>query len=693
MAGGSDGTEQSMCIEVVNYESEVVTALPPAVRKGFAFPLREFFSLTRLCLEAVRGIASHISKGRLAGKAKPFRTAGGRAAVAKRRRLRKMFFALGSHRLRFVVTGSLLLCFALADVGCFLSEEISPYYGRIVVPRKQEFRWSDGGLPQVFDPAFAAAPPDTDAVRALFEGLTDYDARTLKPVPAIATHWESSENGRVWTFYLREDARWSSGETVTAVDFVRSWQRTLKLGDLAPHSELLNNIVGARLSVGLVGASNAEAESVNQKGGPIGKSTNQQKKEAPRENLRTQFGAEAVNDHELRVQLQRANPDFPALVAHPVFRPVKVTGEEVNKEIAASHVISNGAFHLARTGRDGVVLERAENYWGKTDVSLERVEFVGGRDGEATLAAYRAGDVDAVTNAVFEPLALKLLAPYKDYHRTTFGALTYYSFNAAHAPFDDVRVRQALALAIDRERISEDETGGATEPARKFLPDAISEGADESVGLKSATLEKDIARARKLFAEAGYANGKDFPRIRLLVNRNDQQRQVAQAIAAMWHSALNVETEIIVKNWDDYEAAIRAGEYDLVRRGMVMQTTDELTNISMLFPAEIRAARPESETTQPGSSPPGVHADPNGAAPSSAGGRAPEKKAAPPIESEAGALSQLRAIPIYFASSYTLVKPYVAGFDANILDAPSLKKIKIDTDWREPKTARDVWSR
>ena len=141
------------------------------------------------------------------------------------------------HTGRVLVTGSLLLCFALADVGCFLSEEISPYYGRIVVPRKQEFRWSDGGLPQVFDPAFAAAPPDTDAVRALFEGLTDYDARTLKPVPAIATRWESSENGRVWTFYLREDARWSSGETVTAMDFVRSWQRTLKLGDLAPHDE------------------------------------------------------------------------------------------------------------------------------------------------------------------------------------------------------------------------------------------------------------------------------------------------------------------------------------------------------------------------------------------------------------------------------------------------------------------------
>src|SRR5436309_7710415 len=138
-------------------------------------------------------------------------------------------------RSRFSIFCSLILAACLVHTGCFANSEPSTYYGKVITPRAQEFRWSNGGLPQTFDPAFAAAPPDTDAVRALFEGLTDYDARTLKPVPAIATHWESSENGRVWTFYLREDARWSSGETVTAVDFVRSWQRTLKLGDLAPH--------------------------------------------------------------------------------------------------------------------------------------------------------------------------------------------------------------------------------------------------------------------------------------------------------------------------------------------------------------------------------------------------------------------------------------------------------------------------
>ncbi len=587
------------------------------------------------------------------------------------------------HRVRILVAGLLLLSFMLADAGCFLDEKISPYYGRIVVPRKQQFRWSDGGLPQVFDPAFAAAPPDTDAVRALFEGLTDYDPQTLKPIPAVALRWESSENDRVWTFYLREDARWSTGEPVTAMDFVSSWQRTLKLGDLAPHTDLLNNIVGARKSTSSAQASKSNAEANHEKRGANNKPVRKNDKSSSTEAAK-RFGVEAVSEHVLRVQLLRANPNFPALVAHPVFRPVKISGEEANKEISAAHVISNGAFQLAKSEGPSVQLERSENYWGKTDVSLERVEFVGARDAEAALSAYRAGEVDAVTNAAFEPLALKLLAPYKDYHRSTFAALTYYSFNTAHAPFDDVRVREALALAIDRERISEDETAGATEPAKRFFPAAMSDTAGLPVIAQSAMMERDLAKAKQLLAEAGYPDGKNFPKFRLLINRNEQQHQVAQAIAAMWLSALNIEAEIIVKNWDEYETIIQSGEYDLVRRGLVMQTTDELTNLNLLFP-ELNSTRQMLEHPQAGSSSPAAKRDETKGAVG--------KKTAPAIESEAEALSQLRAIPIYFASSYTLVKPYLSGFDANVLNAPSLKRIKIDTGWQEPKSAGDVWSR
>lgn len=522
-----------------------------------------------------------------------------------------------------------MLVICLVHTGCLSTSEPSTYYGKVVTPMAQEFRWSNGGLPQTFDPAFAAAPPDTDAVRALFEGLTDYDPKTLTPVPAVATRWESSNDGRIWTFYLRDNARWSNGEKVTATDFVRSWERTLKIGPLAPHTELLANIEGA----------------------------------APTVSAPHPFGARAINEQVLEVTLQRSDNSFPALVAHPVFRPVKVEAADHTSPLNSHQLISNGAFLLSATEKDRVKLERAKTYWDGASVALDRVTFVNTPSAEEALSAYEAGEIDAITNAPFEPLALKLLAPYKDFRRSTFGALTYYAFNTAREPFDDVRVREALALAIDRESVSRDDLQGATEPAGKFLPEAMS--GEKPVVNKTELLEHDVNKARELLADAGYPNGERFPVIRLLINRNEQQRIVAQSIAAMWHSALNIETEIVIRSWEEYEAAIKAGDYDIVRRGVVMQTTSELVNLRMLFERDTHPL-PSASPVPEGSVRPGASPEPKNV-----------------VETESQALKDLKAMPIYFASSYSLVKPYVSGFDMNVLDVPNLKKTRLDTSWKQ----------
>jgi hypothetical protein len=139
---------------------------------------------------------------------------------------------------------------------------------------------------------------------------------------------------------------------------------------------------------------------------------------------------------------------------------------------------------------------------------------------------------------------------------------------------------------------------------------------------------------------------------------------VAQAVAAMWRAALNIETEVVIKGWEEYEAAIKAGEYDVVRRGLVMQTTSEPTNMAMLFGREM---------------PPAPTAPVEGLA------HAPTPEPPRPvlIDNEAQALKELKAMPIYFASSYSLVKPYVSGFDLNVLDVPLLKRTRLDTNWKE----------
>lgn len=629
----------------------------------------------------------------------------------------KVFLRFNSSRVRATLAVCLALSLTIASGGCFSSEEGETFYGRVSVPQRQEFRWSDGGLPQVFDPALAAAPPDTDVVRAMFEGLTEYDPKTLTPISGVAIRWESQAEGREWIFHLRQDARWSNGEPVTARDFVRSWQRTLELGERAPHAKLLANLEGVQRKTAIPPgvptptASPARNDEMTANGASRVAEPNASPSPVKRE-----LGVEAVDDHTLKVRLQRPDKNFPALVAHPVFRPVyqperaenveqggavELFAEEHAKDSArrekAAPVISNGAFNLSAQEADGVVLERAKSYWNAKIVSLERVRFVAAPDAEAALSAYRAGEVDAVTNANIEPLAMKLLTPYKDFRRATFGALTFYDVNTTRAPFDDLRVRQALSFAIDRERLSADTLGGATEAAAKFLPAMVGEskveGAEAS-NAKAHGVAFDAERARRLLAEAGFPGGAKFPRLRLLVNRNEQHRAVAVAIAAMWRNVLGVQTEIMLRNWDEYEAALRAGDYDIARRSVVMQTVDEETNMLAMFDPErlnvkTNATASGGESTEAQATP-SPRAETRGGplvgGEESAGvGSEAQAKAAPLILTEQQALKELPALPIYFASSYALVKPYVAGFDANLLDAPSLQHVRIETNWQPPK--------
>jgi len=629
---------------------------------------------------------------------------------------------------------------ALVFGGCLRQQEGEQFYGKVSVPSAQEFRWSDGGLPKVFDPARAAAPPDTDVVRALFEGLTDYEPGTLTPVAAVASRWEESESGRVWTFHLRPDAHWTNGDPVTAQDFVRSWARSLRLGERAPHSKLLSNIEGAHAvaqayspqtqnaakpptpqtpSTAHTPSTSTQTQTPTQQSQPTqAQSSTPQSSTSP-----PTLGAVALDSRTLRVTLVRPDMNFPSLVSHPVFRPVhelspgaglsELRDEQAQGEgsdAAGLGIVTNGAFSISRLAGDSVELERARGYWDAASVRLERVLFVNKSDPEDALAAYRAGELDAVTNASVEPLAVKLLTPYKDFRRETFAALNYYHFNTARAPFDDPRVREALARAIDTERLSADTLGGATEAARGFLPatgggeelasrdargqhepkpaqpDAsgalvVDDGArKDSAG--GAGLRYDAQRARALLAEAGFPDGARFPRVRLLVNRNEQQRLVAQAVAHMWRETLGVETEVLVRPWEEYEALLRAGEYDIARRSLVMQTTDEETNMIELFGEDPSAETAAHSAAPPQPSPPAPESNGVVAAPP------PPARRDAPILTQAQAMRDMPAIPLHFASSYALVKPYVSGFESNLLDAPSLKSVQIDTHWRPPAEAQ-----
>lgn len=602
----------------------------------------------------------------------------------------------------FLVLG--LFSFLLSACSELERPKPEPFYAETSPPPVQEFRWSNGKMPKNLDPAFAAAPPETDVVRALFEGLTDTDPRTLKAVPGVAAEWTSSPDLKTWTFYLRRDAKWSNGSAVTAKDFERSWRRLAAIGENAAHHRLFRNIVGLNtkrstegnelpdflsrpaqesglpVPTGNTNSATANSQPVQNGVDSNASAVNRPATSEPAEkNSPEAYGIRAVNDFELRVTLIRPDKDFPKLVANPIFRPIFGDGHEFTADRINPAIITNGAFGIAAVSEDGIVLERAEHYWNAENVKLERVRFVPKENAEEALQAYRAGEVDAVTNAEFSPLTLKLLTPYEDFRQTIHSALNFYEFNLERAPFNDRRVREALTIAIDRERLTENEMKGSTQPAFSFMP--FNERSDVKIS-------QDVEKARELLERAGYPDGENFPSFELLVNRNDIQLRIARSVIRMWKENLRIEAELVIKESGEVEADRHQRSFDIVRRGVVLPTTDEAANFLAIFPP--RPDLPGTPAAEPSESP---QPSPSGSPSADAAllnsiGR--EKLVVAPdaeILSEEQAIFELYAIPLYFPTSYSLVKPYVRGFDINSLDAPSLKDVVIDNDW-QPKSMR-----
>ena len=614
----------------------------------------------------------------------------------------------------FLINAAVFCTLAVSSCTQIQKPAAEPFFAATQPPPKPEFRWSNGKLPKSFDPARAAAAPETDIVRAIFEGLTEIDSKTLDAVPATAEKWSASNDKRVWTFQLRKDARWSNSKRVTADDFVSSWKRLGSLAEKTAHRELIQNIVGLKTEKPELmppfvdspefqhappkGAETGTANLAAKLQDPHSPAVNQTGPNSPHdEAARTKqkepvtpkkFGVEAVSDSVLQVTLELPDKDFPKLVANPIFRPIYGDGAEFETDPLDTDVVTNGAFTVADAGNDGVALDRSDTYWNKAAVKLEHVRLVPMDTAEAALDAYKKGEIDAVTNAEFEPLVLKLLSPYQDFRQTTHSSLNFYEFNTRNVPFSDRRVREALATSIDRDRLTDGELEGSTRAATVFLP----LGND-----RASKLTFDAEKARGLLEKAGYPKGESFPQIRLVINRNDTQQRVARAVARMWKQNLNLDTQIIVKESSDIDAVKTSGEFDLIRRGVVLPTADEMVSLASVFGSALKTPEPLAKETKAGELQLGTQPEPEPPLNKKAEKGGPSdtentesgtnQLAAVTLLTEDDAIYELNAIPLYFPISYSLVKPYVKGFEMNGFDALSLSDVTIDSNW-QPKTVR-----
>jgi oligopeptide transport system substrate-binding protein len=455
---------------------------------------------------------------------------------------------------RFYHTIKLLILSCVVSATCFLAA-----CKKNLTPAEKGFLSKTllvgiGAEPTTLDSTFANSLQDDRIISGVFEGLVNLDGHTLEPKPGVAQSWDISPDGLTYTFHLRNNATWSNGDTVTAHDFVFTYQRLLSPDLGAPFAFFLHNIV--------------KAKDYN-------------------ENKITDFnqvGIKALDDHTLELKFAYPTPYFLSLLGHfslfPLHRPTLEKFDAVDKRNATwtrpENIVSNGPFTLKfwKTNNHIEIIKNP-NYWNASNVKLNAVHLFPTYDLNAEERSFRAGQLH-ITQKVPTTLIRKYIAEKSPFLRIypIFG--TYFlTINTAHSQLKDVRVRQALSLAIDRQEIVDKIFQNGSHPAYTFVPKGIAgyNGPED--------IQENIEKARQLLAEAGYPNGQGLESIELAYNTEELWRSLCEGIQSMWKKNLNINSHLINKEWKVFVTDISSGNFAIARLGWIGDVIDPYSFLSL----------------------------------------------------------------------------------------------------------------
>ena len=382
------------------------------------------------------------------------------------------------------------------------------------------------GEPGTFDPALQGDLTAAAVAAQLHETLTVYDA-ALQLQPALAKSWEVGADGRNAVFHLREGLTFSDGTPLTAADVVGSWLRVIDPDRPSPLAALMIDVKGARAH--LAGQSSDPAA----------------------------VGLRA-NGLDVEVELERPGADFPAIVSASIFAVVPPAAWRDGQDVFGPGQPVSGGYTVASAGADEIVLQRNERYWAGAP-AIPTVRLVLDIDGRSPIAAFEDDDLDYAAVQSFD-------APWIPYdprlgpqlRETSSLDLTYLVLDTTRAPFDDVRVRQALGAAVDWERIVTLSSPGGTVAADSMVPPGIPGGGD---GNWLPAYDED--RARELLAEAGYPGGAGLPVLEFASSGN----LVGAAIAADLERVLGIHVEEV--SYDDQSDRINSSPPNLWIAGWI----------------------------------------------------------------------------------------------------------------------------
>jgi oligopeptide transport system substrate-binding protein len=407
----------------------------------------------------------------------------------------------------------------------------------------------NGAEPETLDPALITGQPEGRVANALFEGLTTFDERG-SAIPGVAERWTISDDGLEYTFHLRESARWSNGDPVTAHDFVRSWQRTLSPETASEYAYQLHYIRGGR---------------------------------AYNEGKLTDFGqvgVRAVDARTLVVTLENPTAFFLDLCAVVTLQPAHLPSVERWGEswVKPGRMVSNGAFMLEEWRiNDRIRLRRNPHYWNREAVAMETVDLLPVSAANTAFNFYASGLADLMLDkGLVPPALLGELRKRPDYHAAPFLGNYFLRFNATRPPFRDPRVRLAFALAVDRDLIVNKITRAGEVAAHSFVPPGTGDGYQPPTGPG-----RDPERARKLLAEAGFPGGKGFPLVQYLYSEGELNEAIAVELQAMFRRELGVNVQLARQEWKVYLNSMSNLDYDLCRSSWVGDYNDPNTFLDM----------------------------------------------------------------------------------------------------------------
>lgn len=417
-------------------------------------------------------------------------------------------------------------------------------------PERADLVFINGAEPETLDPALITGQPEGRVASALFEGLTAFNS-AAEPVPGVAERWEISADGRIYTFHLRANARWSNGDPVTANDFLQSWKRTL-----APET-------GSEYAYQLYYVKNAK---------PFNEG-----------NMHdfSQVGVRAPDPRTLEVTLENPTPFFLDLCAFVTLMPVHIltVQREGDDWIKPGRMVSNGAFTLESWRiNDRVRLRKNPFYWNADHIAMRTVDVLPSARANTAFNYYATGLADLMMDKGLAPTPLMAeLKKRADFHSAPFLGTYFLRFNASRPPFLDPRVRKAFSLVMDKNLLVEKITRAGELPAASLVPPGTA-GYESPPGLT-----RDPEQARRLLAEAGFPDGKGFPRISYLYKGDsDLDRDLAVEIQGIVKRELGIENfELQPQEWKVYLRSLSSLDYDIARSSWVGDYKDPNTFLDM----------------------------------------------------------------------------------------------------------------